>query len=171
MKVSCGGVPGGIQSRMRLLWRFIRHSTDGARAHSPKELDVQGHASRAGDHIVTNLRPLRLLSTFSIFHTTLHSYNYSLPTCPVNRDACQDVDGALRAHRRGIRRAEPAAHRQAPPLGVDRDPITIRCGTGSNTEACPARYKCTAPPNCERYFQGVYYEGCIGTCVPDMPPI
>ncbi|ATY65441.1 hypothetical protein A9K55_001342 [Cordyceps militaris] len=55
--------------------------------------------------------------------------------------------------------------------GVDRDPITIRCGTGSNTEACPARYKCTAPPNCERYFQGVYYEGCIGTCVPDMPPI
>ncbi|OAA57677.1 hypothetical protein ISF_06918 [Cordyceps fumosorosea ARSEF 2679] len=54
---------------------------------------------------------------------------------------------------------------------ADRDPVTIRCGTGSNTEPCPARYKCTAPPNCERYFQGVYYEGCIGTCVPDVPTI
>ncbi|XWW95898.1 hypothetical protein V2A60_003867 [Cordyceps javanica] len=54
---------------------------------------------------------------------------------------------------------------------VDRDPVTIRCGTGSNTEECPARYKCTAPPNCERYFQGVFYEGCIGTCVPDMPAL
>ncbi|KAJ4155662.1 hypothetical protein LMH87_000898 [Akanthomyces muscarius] len=58
-----------------------------------------------------------------------------------------------------------------PHPNVDRDPITIRCGTGSNTEECPNRYKCTAPSNCERYFQGIYYEGCIGTCVPDMPPI
>ncbi|KAM3517372.1 hypothetical protein MY4038_010313 [Beauveria bassiana] len=54
---------------------------------------------------------------------------------------------------------------------VDRDPNTIRCGTGSNTEECPAFFKCTAPPNCERYFQGVYYEGCIGNCVPDMPAV
>ncbi|OAR02735.1 hypothetical protein LLEC1_03937 [Akanthomyces lecanii] len=54
---------------------------------------------------------------------------------------------------------------------ADRDPSTIRCGTGSNTEKCPARFKCTAPPDCERFFKGVYYEGCIGTCVPDMPPI
>ncbi|KGQ11849.1 hypothetical protein BBAD15_g2415 [Beauveria bassiana D1-5] len=54
---------------------------------------------------------------------------------------------------------------------VHRDPITIRCDTGSNTEECPARFNCTAPADCERYFQGVYYEGCIGTCVPDMPVI
>ncbi|KAH8712394.1 hypothetical protein HC256_005588 [Beauveria bassiana] len=54
---------------------------------------------------------------------------------------------------------------------VDQDPSTMRCGTGSNTQECPARFTCTAPPNCERYFQGVYYEGCIGTCVPQMPSI
>jgi hypothetical protein len=60
---------------------------------------------------------------------------------------------------------------QYPHPHVDRAPNTIRCGTGLNTEECPARYKCTAPPNCERYFQGVYYEGCIGTCVPDTPAI
>ncbi|KAM3518985.1 hypothetical protein MY4038_009924 [Beauveria bassiana] len=55
--------------------------------------------------------------------------------------------------------------------GTDRAPSTIRCGTGSNTEKCPAKYKCTAPLNCEKYFQGIYYEGCIGTCVPDTPDI
>lgn len=46
-------------------------------------------------------------------------------------------------------------------------PSIVRCGTGHNTQECPAKYKCTAPPNCERYVMGVYYEGCIGTCVPD----
>ncbi|KAJ6784283.1 hypothetical protein PWT90_06413 [Aphanocladium album] len=51
---------------------------------------------------------------------------------------------------------------------MDRDPITIRCGTGSNTEECPKNYKCTAPPDCNRFFKGVYYEGCIGACVPDF---
>ncbi|KAM3561336.1 hypothetical protein MY1884_002431 [Beauveria asiatica] len=69
----------------------------------------------------------------------------------------------------GVPKQAPIDKHHHPKL--DRDPITIRCGTGTNTEACPARYKCTAPPKCERYFQGVYYEGCIGTCVPDMPPI
>lgn len=60
------------------------------------------------------------------------------------------------------------------PLGMqasprlDRDPITIRCGTGSNTEECPKNYKCTAPSDCEGYYKGVYYEGCIGACVPDF---
>ncbi|KAM3457061.1 hypothetical protein MY5147_005517 [Beauveria neobassiana] len=58
-----------------------------------------------------------------------------------------------------------------PHVHVDQDPITIRCGTAPNTKECPAFFKCTAPPNCERYFRGVYYEGCIGNCVPEMPAI
>lgn len=70
--------------------------------------------------------------------------------------------------------AAQAAPKQHPIAGSHRhdavparDPATIRCGTGSNTEECPDRYKCTAPPNCERYIQGIHYEGCVGTCVPD----
>lgn len=74
---------------------------------------------------------------------------------------------ALNVVARGAPKQLPIDRHSHPSL--DRDPITIRCGTGSNTELCPTRFKCTAPPNCERYFQGVYYEGCIGACVPDMP--
>ncbi|KAM0668937.1 hypothetical protein MY8738_002760 [Beauveria namnaoensis] len=69
----------------------------------------------------------------------------------------------------GAPKQAPVSQRLHPQ--VDRSPNSIRCGTGSNTEECPGRYKCTAPPDCERYFQGIYYEGCIGTCVPDVPPI
>lgn len=70
--------------------------------------------------------------------------------------------------------AAEAAPKQFPIDGASeqhklpQDPVTIRCGTGSNTHECPPRYKCTAPPNCERYIMGVYYEGCIGTCVPNF---
>lgn len=82
---------------------------------------------------------------------------------------CMVVYGALCMVAYDARKQFPI--NKHPHMTVQRDPITIRCGTGSNTEECPARYKCTAPANCERYFQGVYYEGCIGTCVPDMPAI
>lgn len=49
-----------------------------------------------------------------------------------------------------------------------QDPLTMRCGTGSNTQKCPEKYKCTAPSDCERYIMGVHYEGCVGVCIPDV---
>lgn len=47
------------------------------------------------------------------------------------------------------------------------DPQTIRCGSGSNTQPCPAGYICTAPDDCAFFKDGVYYESCVGVCVPD----
>lgn len=117
---------------------------------------------------------LALTSTilFVLFISQLHSLHYiKVQICKLSTSI--DMLGKASVLLCALTVAVEAAPKQVPidtskyQQTLVQDPVTIRCGTGSNTQACPVKYKCTAPPDCERYFMGVHYEGCIGTCVPD----